>query len=403
MEDTIMEERSELMVSPKHSKPINPTRKLAPFLKPSATLADNVKPLNLSHSYDPKTCSLKVSFNGFRTPQKGWKDWVNSMCLLHKSTWQTAGIYNAVLNSSYEIVKNDDLILGFAKKWCDETKTFVFKWGEVTVTLEDIMVVGGFSVLGHSVFNLVDIETDEGKDVLRKLNEARVELQRSRSNKVSQSGWMTKFKDSGSEIEHEAFLALWLSRFVFPSSYTTVSANVSAIAVCLARGVRLALAPPVLASIYRDLSLLKTSLENDDCNSETNIIIWAPLQLVQVWIWERFRKSSPSPADNCDPKFARWEKKEVCVEDGGSFADCGFDDFTWQPYGEDIDDKSRKWVVVGDCLDEEMESWVRCLRVSELVGIDGKSIQQYLPHRVAMQFGMNQDVPGDVCTNQWKP
>ncbi|PWA66828.1 Aminotransferase-like mobile domain-containing protein [Artemisia annua] len=236
------------------------------------------------------------------------------------------------------------------------------------------MVVGGFSVLGHSVLNLVDILTDESKASFVKLNEARLELQRSRSNKAEQSGWMMKFKDRGSEIEHEAFLALWLSRFVFPTSYSTVPKNVLAIAVHLGRGIRLALAPPVLASVYRDLSLLKTSLENDDCNSETNIISWAPFQFVQVWIWERFRKSSPSRADNGDPKFARWEKKEVCVEDGGSFADCGFDDFTWQPYGEDIDDKSRKWVVV-----------------------DGKSIQQYLPHRVAMQFGMNQDVRGDVA------
>ncbi|GJY94063.1 aminotransferase-like mobile domain-containing protein [Tanacetum coccineum] len=156
-EDTIMEERSELMVSPKLTKPIDPTRKFSPFLKPSATSMDNnVKPCSLIPSFDPKTCSLKVSFNGFRTLQKGWKEWVNSMCLLHKSTWQKAGIYNAVLNSSYEIVKNDDLILGFAKKWCDENKTFVFQWGEVTITLEDMMVVGGFSVLGHSVFNLVD-------------------------------------------------------------------------------------------------------------------------------------------------------------------------------------------------------------------------------------------------------
>ncbi|GKE51179.1 aminotransferase-like mobile domain-containing protein, partial [Tanacetum coccineum] len=285
MEDTIMEERSELMVSPKHTAPINPTRKLAPFLKPSATsMYNNVKTLNFNHSYDPKTCSLKLSFNGFRTLQKGWKAWVNSMCLLHKSTWQKAGICNAVLNSSYEIIKDDDLILGFAKKWCHETKTFVFKWGEVTITLEDIMVVGGFSVLGHSVFNLVDIESDEAKAIFEKLNEARLDLQRSRSNKADQSGWLTKFKDSGSDIEHEAFLALWLSRFVFPLSYSTVTKNVLEIAVHLGRGLRLALAPPVLASVYRDLSLLKNSLENDDCNNETNIIVWAPFQLVQVWI-----------------------------------------------------------------------------------------------------------------------
>ncbi|GJT80178.1 aminotransferase-like mobile domain-containing protein [Tanacetum coccineum] len=294
-------------------------------------------------------------------------------------------IYNAVLNSSYEIVKNRDLILGFAKNWCDETKTFVFKWGEVTIT-----------VLGHSVFDLVDIEC-EAKQVLRKLNEARAELHKSKYNKTDQFGWMKKFKDSGSEIEHEAFLALWLSQFVFPCTYGTVSTNVSAIAVCLAKGVRLALAPPVLASIYRDLSLLNHNLGNDGHDDESNLIVWAPFQLVQVWILERFRKISPNCVGSCSPRFARWENKKLLVENVGSFVDCCFDDFIWQPFGEVLNDKSGKWVVVAECLDEELESWVRCLRVSELVGMDGKYIEQYLPHRVAMQFGMNQDVPGDVA------
>jgi hypothetical protein len=45
-------------------------------------------------------------------------------------------------------------------------------------------------------------------------------------------------------------------------------------------------------------------------------------------------------------------------------------------------------------LDESMVSFVICLRVSELVGFE--SIEQYLPHRVAMQFGMDQDVPDCV-------
>ncbi|GJU32380.1 aminotransferase-like mobile domain-containing protein [Tanacetum coccineum] len=394
-EDTVMEERSELMVSPKLTKPINPTRKLPPFLKPSsATLIDNnVKPFSLIPSFDPKTCSLKVSFYGFRTIQKHWKEWVNSMCLLHKSTWQKAGIFNAVLNSSYEIVKNDDLILGFAKKWCDEKKTFVFQWGEVTITLEDIMVVGGFSVLGHSVFNLVDIESDEAKEVLRKLYKAWDELSRSPSTKVKQGGWTAMFKDSGSEIEHEAFLVLWLSRFVLPSTYTTITKKVFAIAVSLGRGVKLALAPPVLASIYRDLWLLKYSLENDSPDDETKVIVWAPFQLVQIWIWERFRNLRPNCSDSCGPRFARWEKKKLRIEN----VDSGFEDFCWRPYAENSDDKFGRWAVVGDCIDEELESWVHCLRVSELVGIDGKCIQQYLPHRVAMQFGMNQDVPGDLA------
>ena len=76
---------------------------------------------------------------------------MNYMEPLHKATWQKAGIYNAVLNSSYKILENHDLVLSFVKKWCHETKTFVFVWGEVGITLEDILVIAGFSVWGQNV------------------------------------------------------------------------------------------------------------------------------------------------------------------------------------------------------------------------------------------------------------
>jgi hypothetical protein len=47
-----------------------------------------------------------------------------------------------------------------------------------------------------------------------------------------------------------------------------------------------------------------------------------------------------------------------------------------------------------DLVDDQMLSFVISLRVSELVRFD--SIEQYLPHRVAMQFGFDQDVPSYV-------
>ncbi|KAL8093396.1 hypothetical protein AgCh_035317 [Apium graveolens] len=49
---------------------------------------------------------------------------------------------------------------------------------------------------------------------------------------------------------------------------------------------------------------------------------------------------------------------------------------------------SEQWVVIES---DDTESFARCLRVSELVGLD--CIEQYLPHRVAKQFGLDQDVP----------
>ncbi|GJW38063.1 aminotransferase-like mobile domain-containing protein [Tanacetum coccineum] len=189
--------------------------------------------------------------------------------------------------------------------------------------------------------------------------------------------WSRKGLDSGSEIKHEAFLALWLSRYVFLSSSDVVVKSLCIVVVCLARGVRIALAPAVLAS------------------------------LVQIWIWKRFPKISPKYEIGCNPRFSRWEKTFVCVDDVGSFVDyCTFEDFIWQSYVKDSNENSGfsevyqemgRCVIVGDCLHEELESWVRCIRISEFVRIDGSCIQQYLPHRVAMQFGMNQDVPADVA------
>ncbi|KAI3753901.1 hypothetical protein L2E82_25966 [Cichorium intybus] len=405
-EDTIMEEREELMLSPKLIKHHHATRKIARFIKPSVSSTDvQPFPFNLpTVSSVPEICSFKVSFNGWRTPPKNWKAWVDRMHCLHQSTWKKAGIEHAVLNSSYKITTNDDLILRFAQKWCHETKTFVFTWGEATITLEDMMALGGYSVLGESVLSpVVNIES---KTTLAKMDEARVELLRSTFRKADQFQWLHKFKDSGSEIEHEAFLVLWLSRFVFPSSYTTVVRNVFPIAVHLARGIRLALAPAVLASIYRDLSMLKAELtEHKD---DTSITIWAPLQLVQIWIWERFPKLRPNVGGSYKPMFARWENKNLHIDNFGSNFDRDSEDFCWRPYAtnendDSGNDKKGKWVVLGDCLDEELESWGRCLRVSELVGIKGKCIEQYLPHRVAMQFGMDQDIPGYLPRNIASP
>ncbi|RHN54467.1 putative aminotransferase-like, plant mobile domain-containing protein [Medicago truncatula] len=73
------------------------------------------------------------------------------------------------------------------------------------------------------------------------------------------------------------------------------------------------------------------------------------------------------------------------------------DDFLWRPYFRYADNcgvfypNDALLVPFKKDLDKLMLSFVICLRVSELVGFD--SIEQYLPHRVAMQFEMDQDVP----------
>ncbi|KAK9005089.1 hypothetical protein V6N11_042537 [Hibiscus sabdariffa] len=419
MEDSsnsIVEERKELMVSPDNK---SLELRTAHFIKPSidsnsingTPIANLPKhPLSsLPTTFDPKNWPIKANFYGWRYPQKDWKTWVVKMAPLHESTWKKAGIFEAILNSTYKIKRNSDLVLGVAEKWCPETKSFIFPWGEATVTLEDIMVLGGYSVLGSPVF--APVETREMEEARRKLDNARKELNKSSSKKACQGPWLRKFMDSGSEIEHEAFLALWLSRFVLPSCFDVVVSTVFSIAVHLARGTRIALGPAVLAKIYTDLSCLKREIvastwpDADSGDGVVAVALWSPLQLVQVWVWERFSKLHPRPNSikNGEPRLALWHGLRCKVQDVRSVLDSAKESFEWRPYVNDAKfyGATARWIPVDSSLDDELLSFARSLRASELVGLG--CIEQYLPHRVALQFGMDQDVPGHVPRSNGSP
>ncbi|PNY08761.1 serine/threonine-protein phosphatase [Trifolium pratense] len=178
------------------------------------------------------------------------------------------------------------------------------------------------------------------------------------------------------------------------------------IAVHLARGNPIALAPAVLASLYKDLSLFKKTI--DDLKTmvkfplEFEVNVQSPFYLVQVWVWERFKNLQPQPKliNNGDHVLLRWHKVKALKIDNVRFAlDSAVDDFLWRPNVRFADKcgvfypNDEFWICKKD-LGKEMLSFVICLRVCELVGFE--SVEQYLPHRVAMQFGMDQDVPSYV-------
>ncbi|OMO71810.1 hypothetical protein CCACVL1_18059 [Corchorus capsularis] len=362
--------------------------------------------------FEPRKWALNVKFQCWRHPLENWKAWVVKMADRHQSTWKKAGIFEAIMNSTYRIHRNIDLVFGVAEKWCHETKSFIFSWGEATITLEDVMILGGYSVLDSPVFS--PVQTEEMEEIREKLNNARKEITKTSSKKASLSQWMKKFMDSGSPVEHEAFLAFWLSRYVLPSSFDAVAENVLHIAIHLARGTRIALAPAILAKIYTDLTLLKkkivatTRLESNGNDGNLlqpePITLWSPLTLVQVWIWERFLELKPKPnlIKNGEPRFALWHDIKCKEQDVRSVLELAKEKFEWCPYVRKVlvltnsdGAKFHRDKAIGISLsDDELESFARCLRPSELVGLD--CIEQYLPHRVALQFGMDQDIPGTV-------
>ncbi|KAL8093397.1 uncharacterized protein LOC141692934 [Apium graveolens] len=389
---TLVEERSVLMYPPSGG---NPTLRNAHFLKPICSEHENHLPsLPSLVNYSKRTFQeLKKyrlhSCKGYLSEK--WKIWVHSLKPKYEETWKQAGIYEAILASTYKIPKHNELIIGLAERWCSETNTFVFPWGEVTITLEDVLFLGGFSVLGALFSTPVTDEFVVIFDCMRKV-----------FNKVKLSGgsidtkWMKYFMGSGNELEHEAFLAMWLSRFVLAYSNNYISIRDFHVAIHLWRGNRIALAPVVLASIYRDMRVLHKSIVKP-C-----ILKLCHIDLVHMWAWERFSMLRPTPGvvERAEPRSARWNRvKFLKVEDVRAAIDSGEESFMWRPYVISSSDcmltklyrDKEQWAVVES---DDIESFARCLRASELVGVDHKEL--YLPHRVAMQFGLDQDVPSHV-------
>ncbi|KAH0884980.1 hypothetical protein HID58_061076 [Brassica napus] len=131
---------------------------------------------------------------------------MRKMEALHEPTWRKAGIFEAIKALTFKIREDPSLIQALAENWCPETKSLVIPWGEATVTLEDVMVLLRFSVLGFPVF--ASLESSEMRRAVKRLEKARTKILGNRNNgyRVSQLQWTLRFKDIDDDdsLEHEA-------------------------------------------------------------------------------------------------------------------------------------------------------------------------------------------------------
>ncbi|XP_021755470.1 uncharacterized protein LOC110720731 [Chenopodium quinoa] len=240
------------------------------------------------------------------------------------------------------------------------------------------MILDGFPILGVSV--LAPSKNRNFDDIEASLVHLCSEIMSNSNNLVTHLGWMRYFKGRGGHLEHVAFLVLWLS----------------------SKWYQIALAHAVLASIYRDLSLLNEKIvsfiSDDGENGSTTLVLTAPLYLVHVWAWERFTRLGKNPKFLAreEPRLARWhgsKKLKYGLQDVESFGD----DFLWRPYALNVKNwevpkfycDQGMWLLVNSAMDEQLLSFTRCLMACDLIGVD--CMELYPPHRVGMQFAMDQD------------
>ena len=123
---------------------------------------------NLKSKDDENWLNLRFNhFIGWRLPRQKWVCYLDKFKPKIELVWRKVGIFEAVISTKCRILKNQNLLQGVVDKWCCNTNTFLFPFGEKTITLEDIIVLGGYPISGDPVFTKV--KDQETRDVENKL------------------------------------------------------------------------------------------------------------------------------------------------------------------------------------------------------------------------------------------
>ncbi|KAE8771788.1 hypothetical protein D1007_56293 [Hordeum vulgare] len=425
LRDLLVQESTTAIVS--GVDPSLPTARSAHFLLPRAGGAGLPALPSPPRNAGPVLADeLPVEWTGWPSCSDLWRRWVAKLRPRHERLWRKLGILDGVLATIGRVRRDEALLFQLAGFWSGETNTFVFPWGEATVTLEDMSVLGGLPLLGKPMWSRL---SDELRGDVDALKAARIALNRSKSKKAKCALWVKRFiegptteaADAGAAsdgdgraeaeaaalLEHGAFLAMWLSRYVLPAQpFDVVREDVLPLAARLARGRCSALAPAVLAHIYNDLSALSHHLNSG--KSHQPLVAGAPLHILQLWVWERFPELRPAinshGGDPGMPRAAKWHDIRKPLDPGYIHAVfMSPEEFIWRPYGgtsfalpQEPQGTCGRWVHCHEvATSKELQSFAQCLRPCELVGM--QCFEQYCPHRVARQRGFDQDVPGTVA------
>ncbi|KAK1440049.1 hypothetical protein QVD17_05874 [Tagetes erecta] len=152
------------------------SQRLATFITHVTNTQHEPLPTPFIQQSNPKP-HFNFNFKPWKPPPIKWAEWVNQMAGKHSAIWLQSGIFDSIMNSIYEIPCNRAFVSSLSQFWSPKTNTFVFPWGEATVTLEDVMILGGYSVTGDYVDNnCVDISVTDLWGKAEMMNKFRLEM-----------------------------------------------------------------------------------------------------------------------------------------------------------------------------------------------------------------------------------
>jgi hypothetical protein len=222
---------------------------------------------------------VPINFEFPCAASKDWSHWVD-LAILDSEFWDSlrkADVHWSVLISrSCNMFRDTEPLREVLRRWCPATHTFFFAWGELTLTLEDIVnhwmlpILGELSTSGIELF----VVEEEVARTLRRHSSTRI------------ASWPAFFiHHEDISVRRAAFVLYWLCKCIFGNSpYYTVNTIYIPLAVKISMGCCFPLAPLFLGHLYSQLDLLHDcEVEGDSC-----YILLATFNttVLQTFLWE---------------------------------------------------------------------------------------------------------------------
>ncbi|KAI8547407.1 hypothetical protein RHMOL_Rhmol07G0193200 [Rhododendron molle] len=188
--------------------------------------------------------------------------------------WKSIGIYDNIMLSRSPINMDSALFFAAAQFWSTTTNSFHFKVGMMGPMMQDISFLTGLRAHGIEANCFLSQKTPV--------------FEYPASEFLAYTRFISYSHGEGdvTEEEHVAFLLYWLNKFLFCVSSSRITKDFTDLAKALASGQKLAMAPLVLAYLYRAMLDL---LEN------RYVFVAGPLWIMTLWLCAYFPSLGPNP------------------------------------------------------------------------------------------------------------
>ena len=155
---------------------------------------------------------------------KGWRDWFLRVSEKKARDWVVSDLNQCLTLSLSGMERNDSLLISASYFWSNTLNAFVFCHGPMTITLVDVYMLTGLRIIGPmQPYELLGARLKK----LAKISDC--------------TGWASYIQNHiGNESTvGEAFLNMWLKRFIFCGSSCGLTYNHKLMAEHLVVGVEI--------------------------------------------------------------------------------------------------------------------------------------------------------------------